>query len=268
MSSVIAVTTYKKTAALRGSLEGYVHLTDTPEDIEAIIVADDNEGEALPIAEEFQSKYEKGEYPYPIKYATGPNGGVWRNKNRCLKVFLEECSADHLVMVDDDLAWRKCDYRFREPYFLKYLLKAHEHTNRPHILGIISWCWKDPLEGPTYFKTFPPLGEDDYCVYVQGAQGVMLSFTREAVEKTGYMDRMKANYGFEHILYSARMNRLTGYDPILFPVLKNCSSYFTCANIPNGYDVDPAWIKTNDKQYQGRMQDVLHGVDLLVKRWE
>lgn len=268
MKIAVSVTTYKKPLALKGTLETLVNITDCPKDVECIIVSDDNDGETQELVESFQIKYENGDYPYLLKYATGFRGGVAKNKNRGLRVFLEDCQADHLVMVDDDLKWRQCDYKLRERFFLKELLEAHQESKREHILGYISWGWSDPCTGNSYFVQFPPVAEDKHCFYCHGAQGILLSLTRKAVEEAGYMDIMPTPYGWEHILYSARINRLFGTDPMLFPVLKHCSSYFTCANIPNNYDIPKEELEKNNRFYMKRMESIFSGTDLKNSKWE
>lgn len=263
MKIAVSVTTFKKTTSLRVWLDSLVNFGQ----VDYLSICDDNDGECQNIAEEYSNRWEQEGRNIKVSYLTGPRKGVAPNKNRGIKHFLEHTDADYLIASDDDLNFRINTYRYGEPYFLNWLMKAHEGTGLPHILTNISWGL-DPLSGLPLLKQFPPHGEDEWCYYIGGAQGVVLSFARKAVEAAGYMDVMPTTYGFEHILYSARINRLFGRCPVVFPLLKYCDMYFACNNIPNNYTINPEDIKKNDRYYQKRMEDVINGVGLKVSRWE
>lgn len=260
----VAITTYKKLEALRGSLDslenfgrvGYIH------------IADDNDFEARETAEQYQSQYEHGKFFAPLAYSSGPNMGIARNKNRGIKWFLTAPEAkefNYLVLVDDDIAFTKSS--FGEVYLGDALVKAAEHSELQHITGYLGGSFgKVNPDGTVsyvdepFFTQFPPKGEDEYLYYCMGTQGILLFFTRALIEVMGYFDSdWNGRYGYEHAILSMRSNRLEGICPEMYPILKGCPNYFHCQSKPNDYVADPS---QNAAQYQKKRIDVYNGVGL------
>jgi len=261
----LGITTYLKNDSLDKILSSVINLG---KQIESVCVADDAAGHALPIVQKYQEMYEKGEYPFPLSYCRGETegSGVARNKNRNIKWFLEHSKADYLILSDDDISFVQSSYRFGDKYFLDHIQKIFDSTGLHHLLTYISWG-NDPLSGNPYMVQFPPHGEDEYLYYLGGAQGIFLVFTREAVQKAGYMPVWK-RYGYEHIAYSAAVNRIFGRAPTLFPVIKTSNQYFSCNNCPNNYEVNKKDLEYNGRKWEDRHKEILAGIDLRTNRWD
>jgi hypothetical protein len=266
MSICLAVSTYKKNAALTGWLESVPNFGQ----VSIIHIADDNDGEAKPVAEKFQEDFERGDYPYPIVYSTGPNKGIACNKNRSISFFLnapEAASCKYLVMSDDDIHYMQSETG--ERFLGDLLIKASKESDTRHITGYLGGAFGKVNDdgsvtglSDSFFTQFPPLAEDNYLVYCKGTQGILLFFERELVTKLGYFARFPGKYGYEHANYSARAARLEGKCPDLFPVLKHCNKYFLCQGIPNNYEAKP---QENTATYGKYQQLTYQGIDLACK---
>jgi glycosyltransferase involved in cell wall biosynthesis len=258
----ISVSTYLKNDALKGWLESTKELGNF---LSCINVSDDAEGNAEEVVKEFEKNSE-----IPITYCTGKNGGISVNKNRGIKWFLQSNEAkdcDYLILSDDDIVFTYSSYD--NTYLLDQIIKAHENSGMPQITGYLGGNFMQVLEdgivkldGDPFFKQFPPVAEDEMLYYCKGSQGIFLSFTRQAIEYAEYFDVLSYRYGYEHALYSNRINRIFGYTPEVCPILKNCHRYFHCQNIPNNYGVDPEGLAKNAKDYQKRLQEVYTGYSL------
>lgn len=257
----LAVTTYKKNNALRGWLDSTANFGN----VAVIHVADDNDGEAQPIAEEYAAAHDRGEYPFPVFYSTGPNGGIAKNKNRSIKFFLtasEAAACKYLVLSDDDIKFKTSD--FGEKHIGDLFVKAAQNAGLKHITGYLGGDFGKLLEDGSvryepFFQQFPPYAEDEYLLHCLGTQGILLFFHRELVELLGYFDQFPGRYGFEHAVYSMRANRLEGRMPELYPILKNCPNYFGCQGIPNNYEANP---NENNATYLQKRTEVYAGVGL------
>lgn len=256
----VSVSTYKKPEALKGNLQSI--LDSIGPGVLAVNISDDNDGECEEIAKEFSPKFE--EAGITLTYSTGENKGVAANKNRGIKFFLEDPVAqkcNYLILSDDDIKFTKA--RWGEEFFTTQLLKATVECKMHHITGYLGH-YKDPLTGNGFFKQFPPIMEDEYMLYCGGSQGILLFFTREAVLQAGYFDIFPTRYGYEHALYSNRINRIYGFEPRMYPILKNCHRYFGCQNIANNYEVIVDEVKKNSAFYLKRLGQVIDGVGLTV----
>lgn len=183
-------------------------------------------------------------------------GGVAINKNRGIKYFLEHSEFDELLMLDDDIV-------FTAPG----LLEAIRSCGQPHMTGFLGS--KDDPDGSKiafgetaqpFFKDFPPMGETPTHFYCAGSQGMMLWYTRECIERVGFMDPdLPSYYGFDHSLHSGRINALYGRFIDWFPVLKNCGKFFHTQTIPNNY---VACYKENQKYWEKRKVEIFRGINL------
>src|SRR5271166_3297646 len=101
MQHLIGITTFKKNAVLKcilDSIDKHGYSSGNP-----VVVADDLPGESLELSREYSS----------VKaYLTGNRHGIWANKNRIIRYFLEESEADALLLLDNDI-------EFTRPGFLK-----------------------------------------------------------------------------------------------------------------------------------------------------
>lgn len=260
----LCVTTYKKNEALRGWLQSIENFGS----VSTVLIADDNNGEAQPITEEFQAAHERGEFPFQLHYATGPRSGIAKNKNRCIKFFLEQTSDPYLVLSDDDITFKQAEWG--EPYIADLLIKATSTRGLKHCTGYLGGSFgKIAPDGSVsqiadpFFTQFVPLGETEYLYFCRGSQGILLFFVRDLIERVGYMDSdFDGFYGMEHSAFSARCNRLDGRNPELFAILKASPNYFGCQGIPNQYLADP---QTNAAQYVKKITETYAGIRLSRK---
>lgn len=259
----VGITTFKKPKALRNMLENLPNIGK----VSHISIADDNEFETKEICEEFQSKYESGNYIAPLALSSGPNKGIAINKNRNIKFFLEETQDDYLILLDDDLTITTNSLAIKFPTagfgrvnLLDQLIDAQLHSGMEHLTGFLAGI-PDPLTKAPFLSIRPMTAEDKYLYYYSLSQGILLFFTRNIVEKTGYFDWAiwKSKYGYEHSAYSARCLRVQGYQPETFPILKHCHRWLKCAGIPNNYSADPG---PNAEPYKKRINEVYLGVGL------
>jgi GT2 family glycosyltransferase len=251
----LGITTYKKPKALRGILDSIPEFGN----VEVIHISDDNNFETEDLVREYQQKYNEDLYPFPFAYSSGPNLGIAKAKNRNIKFFIEETECDFLVLSDDDFIYKKSN--FDNTKLLDKFLEAHKETGFPHLMGYFA-SHKDPLSGNPHFNTFPVYAEDNHVIHSQGCQGICLFFTRESVKTVGYFDTMPGRYGYEHALYSSRINKLSGREPKDYIFLKNMHRYIECQGIPNQYEAKP---QENAKTYEKRMQEIYNGVGLIVR---
>lgn len=262
----LSVSTYKKNAALRGWLESVKDFGR----VSVVHIADDNDGEAQAVAEEYHAKHWAGEYPFPVHYSTGPNSGIARNKNRGIKFFLEAPEArscKYLVLSDDDIKFKRAE--FGDACIGDLFVKASENAGLRHLTGFLGGSFGKhhedgsvTFQAEPFFQQFLPLAEDEYVYQCLGTQGVLLFFHRELVELLGYFSQFPGRYGYEHADYSMRANRIEGRNPELYPILKNCPNYFGCQGIPNEYEANPA---ENNAEYLKRKEAVYKGIELSKK---
>lgn len=111
-------------------------------------------------------------------------------------------------------------------------------------------------EACPFFQSFPPMGETPTHWYCLGSMGMLLWYTRECIERVGYMDQTPGKYGFEHSLHSGRINMLYGKYIDWFPILKGCEKFFHSQSIPNNYVAD---FSQNQKYYLKRKEEIFRG---------
>lgn len=135
-------------------------------------------------------------YPNTQVFLGDRNLGVAGNSNRALKWFMDS-GCDHLVLCNDDLE--------ATGDFVKFYAQGHED------LGVGMFCFCDfdkaspAISGqPESYKwvTYPWRG---YQVkMLPRFTGIMMSITREVVEKIGYFDAEFGQFGEEHCDYTIR----------------------------------------------------------------
>lgn len=110
--------------------------------------------------------------------------GVATTKNKGIKWFLEETDADYLVLADDDV-WPVKDWKFN-------YIAIMEKYSIPHLSPV--------LVGSRIVEETADL------TYGRHPNGTILIYTREALEKVGYM-RAKdfGKFGWEHVEHSKRI---------------------------------------------------------------
>ncbi len=193
--------------------------------------------------------------PVDIEVTSGKaRGGVAINKNRGIKYFLEHPEYSELLMLDDDIVMTGPG-----------LLEACRATGEPHMTGLLGGSEAEVFgaDACPFFQSFPPKGETPTHWYVEGSMGMMLYATRSCVEKVGYMDVGPGHYGFDHSLWSNRINALHGKYIDWFPVLKGCENFFVSQSIPNNYNAD---YSQNNKYWIKRKPEIFKGIDLHKSR--
>lgn len=196
MRSAVAVLTYRRSLTMQTTLSGlHRHCAAYPTAIfEDCGQRDDTEtflkrGRAGTL----RSEYLAHEWaPVPGVDCVYPNWrvflgqlnlGVSGNSNRALHWFMTETDADHLCLCNDDL--------LVDGDFVNYYARGHTD------LGVGLWCFCDFTDHPSYkWTTYPVRG---YGVkFLPRMTGIMISITRQLVEKVGYFDVAFGQFGEEH----------------------------------------------------------------------
>jgi glycosyltransferase involved in cell wall biosynthesis len=240
-----AVTTYKKNMALRIFLDTLLAKAD-PEALSHVVICDDNYPEAECVYKEFEPLF-KGK----LVYIGGANLGIARNKNRGIWYFLEKTEDDHLLLFDDDI-------EFLSPGLEGLLVLA----KWPHITGYLD-NYEDPGTKKPFLEIFQPAHETEDLWFCYGSQGVMLYMTRDIVKKVMYFNTdWKGKYGFEHDAYSNRINKVMGFHPKYYAILKWAPHIFKSQIVANNYTED---AKKNLPQYAKIFSEVMEGNSLIVR---
>lgn len=184
-------------------------------------------------------------------------GGVAINKNRGIKYFLEHPEYSELLMLDDDIVMTGPG-----------LLEACRATGEPHMTGMLgqnsAQAASFGADACPFFDSFPKMGETPTHIYAGGSMGCMLYFTRECIQRVGYMETLSKDgkYGFEHSIFSNRINALYGKYIDWFPILKGCDRFFVSQEIPNNYTAD---YSQNQRGWAKRKPEIFKGINLTIK---
>lgn len=127
-------------------------------------------------------------YPWVDALLGDRNLGVASNSNRLIKLFMDS-DCDHLCLCNDDLLV-KGD-------FVKFYGQAHQD------LDVGMFCFCDFTHHPSYkWTTHQWRG---YGIkFMPRFTGIMISITRQLVEKIGYFDAEFGAFGEEHCDYTIR----------------------------------------------------------------
>jgi len=184
-------------------------------------------------------------------------GGVAINKNRGIYAFMQDESLDELLLLDDDIVMTGPG-----------LLEACRATGEPHMTGMLgqnsAQAASFGADACPFFDSFPKMGETPTHIYAGGSMGCMLYFTRECIQRVGYMENLSKDgmYGFEHSIFSNRINALYGKYIDWFPILKGCDRFFVSQEIPNNYTAD---YSQNQKGWAKRKPEIFKGINLTIK---
>lgn len=257
MSTLIAISTYLKNAALTELLDSLI-ANGYHEGNRLMICDDSDDHQAKPVFDEYRKKCK-------LVYSAGERGGIAVNKNRAIKYFLAKTHFKDLLLLDDDLL------------FLRYGLieecrTACEEIGLPFITGMWIDFYSNKEEkvkgsdGRGWFSSFPIKSSTFSTTSHQGSHGCVMHIQREAVEKVGYFNKFSYFYSHEHSAYFSRLLRTYGRCPELFPVIKNSSYYYKGNQIPNNYeiDMDQVW-NVNGREHAELLQKVYAGESLYNK---
>lgn len=129
-------------------------------------------------------------YPNAQVYMGSANLGVTGNSNRILKIFMDG-DWDHLCLCNDDL--------FVTGDFVQFYAQAHQD------LGVQMFCFCDFVSASPAISGAPETYKwTTYRLRGYGVKflprftGIMMSVTRELVEKVGYFDAEFGKFGEEH----------------------------------------------------------------------
>lgn len=247
INPLLAISTYKKNEALRAILKSI----ETYMPAEHVLVTDDNEGEALPVLEEFPT--------LNLNYMTGPNVGVAKNKNRAIYYMREYTDHDSILLIDDDIEFTSS--KLIEEFNAAYEVDKEEHINT-YIGGP-----EAPFNRLGIFHDFPIISQTEYLYKCKGSYGICSFYTRNLLDRIGYFQKFPYIYGFEHSEHSARALKVQGKFPELFPMLKRSYKLLKTQEIPNNYEVDQEIV--HSKQYRvyiDYLQKIYRGVDLNNKQ--
>lgn len=244
---LIAISTYKKNDALLECINSIVNLglmlrAD-------IVVCDDDNGGAKSVVSAIGRN--------DIFYASGPNVGIAKNKNRGIKFFNDRGTYKYLILMDDDITITSRE--LLSEFENAYLYDKEKHINM--FLG----SYTDPLTKVGFFNTFPVIAKSDYLYWTRGCQGICCFYTKELLDKVGYFKpKWPYRYGYEHAEFSARCLKVQGKCPELFPMLHRSYKMIKTQEIPNNYTVDIDVVNTKqNKQYFEYLNDTYNGINLL-----
>lgn len=116
------------------------------------------------------------------------NLGVTGNTNRAIKWFMDETDADHLCLLNDDL------HVLGD--FVDYYAKGHRD------LGVGLFCFCD-FTGESY-RWISVRARGYRVKLLPRYTGIMMSMTRQLVNKIGYYDSRFGQFGEEHCDYTIR----------------------------------------------------------------
>lgn len=159
-------------------------------------------------------------------YMGETNLGVAGNSNRAIRWFLEETNADHLCLCNDDL--------HVTGDFVRFYAQGHQD------LGVGLFCFCDFDHHPSYrWTTYRVRG---YGVkFLPRFTGIMLSITRELLQKVGYFDPVFTKFGQEHCDHTIRCRyaggiRLEGQDMHCLDLEHNHLRHQECDSSVQGAD--------------------------------
>ena len=126
------------------------------------------------------------------------NLGVSGNSNRALKWFMEETTADHLLLCNDDVE------------FLGDAGRAYSSAHCATNIGLLCFC---DFTSPQY-KCTPVTYRGVPLKKLSRMTGMVMSITRNLVESIGYFDPQFGRFGEEHCYYTVRA-RYAGHQSIM-----------------------------------------------------
>jgi glycosyltransferase involved in cell wall biosynthesis len=249
-----SVSTFKKNLALDRWLDTFAQFHDV-ESLSHFVITDDDFPTARPIYEKF-----KPILGDKLAYIGGCRKGIARNKNRGIRYFLEKTEDEILILCDDDIQW--CG---------KGIEQAFLGSNWAHILGYWGAPELEDFRDIPYFATDHPIfAETKDLMFSSGAQGVMMFAGRNVIDPNnggiGYFDLPPGMYGYEHSLYSNRINRKFGYHPDYFAFLKDCERFYIPQSVPNDYEPDFVLDKRGNKILDSAGQPILVNREWWFKR--
>ncbi len=216
MKSMITILTYNRVHALKECLDGLnKHCSRYPinifddcgnkDDTEKFLVGTPNSSAPIERRDDILATEHMGSHlGQNVRVFLGDrNAGVAGNSNRAIKLF-EESDCDHLCLLNDDLTILGD--------FVDFYARAHAD------LGVGLFCFCDFTSETYRWMTVKSKG---YSVkLLPRMTGIMMSITRDVVNKIGYFDSRFTQFGEEHVDYTIRA-RLSGMTP-LNGVAQNC----------------------------------------------
>lgn len=199
MRSAIAILTYRRLHALKTELEGVrQHCAQYP----LAVFEDCGNADATSVylsqgshALDPELMADRYEHPDGFEAFVGRiNLGVAGNSNRAIR-WMERNGYDHLLLCNDDL------HVLGD--FVQFYAKAHKD------LGVGMFCFNDFWESPTHRWTL--VRSRGYRIRLfQRITGIMVSITRDVVNKIGYFNTRYPKFGEEHCDFTYRA-RFAGF---------------------------------------------------------
>jgi hypothetical protein len=207
MNSAIGILTYRRVESLK------LFLGQVTEHCKGVPIAVFEDCGQIDETEEFLARgatflrrdhaYEADVYTKEINgcsvtiFLSHENAGVSGNSNKAIKWFMEETACNHLCLCNDDL---EASGPFHETY-----ATAHEKLN----VGLFCFC---DFEGPGFesYRWATVKARGMHVKLLTRMTGIMMSMTRELVDRIGYFDAFNFTFGQEHCDYTNRA-RLTGF---------------------------------------------------------
>ncbi len=140
-----------------------------------------------------------------IPVVTGRNRGVAWNKNRALYWLMHRTSCEKLLLIEDDI------HPVRDGWERGWLEALD-------CFGHLNYCPDSGRpEGGQQVAVYDPYPAFDWV------NGLMMAFTRPAVEQVGYLDTRFQGYGAGHVEYTERFRRAGLHPPRGFVTLRDGS---------------------------------------------
>lgn len=143
--------------------------------------------------------------------------GVGRSKNKLIKELKDN---DIIILLDDDIIPIKDGW-------VDYLVNMHKNTNQAHFLLMDKRHHK-------FNKTWSPYPDVNIDIYDE-CSGVLMSFTKDCIDKVGYMDSRYKKYGYEHAGLSRRVF-FAGLNSKPFMTPSELGSYFYVCDFEDEID--------------------------------
>lgn len=239
---MIGITTFNRPKTLLRLLESLNNTVDefTEKHLEVVIADDFSKPEHRKTVLDYISKHYGSKKKFPITYLYGSSRrGVAANKNRCIYSFLANPRAGELLLLDDDIVL--------QPNWWHYLTELSSQGSTG-TFGSLPWrdATKPTLPFPQDSISLSD-GPGKFQVTQTHAFGNVLWVNRDWLLKARYMNPQFRVYGYEHCMWSHRLNKANGFPMLDFYVAKESYRYWIIES------TEESW-RDNDEQIENSLK--------------
>ncbi|MDY0197619.1 MAG: glycosyltransferase [Tenuifilaceae bacterium] len=222
----IGITTRNRSDILDICLDHFRYFENKNYPYSKIVVVDDNsdlyeKNNNIEICEKYSADY----------YYNFDRKGIAKTKNVCISR-LKDC--DYIFLLDDDCFPKQHGWD-------NYYINIYEETGIEHML----WMQPEVQEHLQLIETVGNINKFSNCM------GVLMFFTKNAIEQLGGFDPRFNIYGFEHAQLSKRANDaglMNNIGPYVAP--KDCSNYIYSMDMNYQWLYEPIpLVKLLNKKY-------------------